>query len=95
MFLILNSNRERTRKDGGLSIKLRILQDCSEEEMALISAAVRAHYHSCETEGEGEPMSGWKFSGRGNWHGLGFFEKHSLRNSRMSSWRKAGLHRFG
>ena len=61
--------------------------------MALISAAIKSY---CESKGTGEEIpSGWKFSGRGNWHRLSFWESHSLRNSGLSTWRKVGLYRFG
>jgi hypothetical protein len=76
---------------------MRILQDCSDEEMAVITAAVGAHIDACEkeaTEGRGT-ISGWKYSGRAKWHGIGFHEAHSLRNSDISTWRKVGLFRFG
>jgi hypothetical protein len=60
--------------------------------MAVITAAIKSY---CETEEGGEVTSGWKFSGRGNWHQLSYWENHSLRNSRLSTWRKVGLYRFG
>jgi hypothetical protein len=79
---------------GGFGIKLRILQDCSDEEMAVITAALGAHLDSGADEAVAG-MTGWKYSGRASWHGIGFFGTHSMRNSRITTWRRVGLYRFG
>lgn len=78
-----------------MSIKLRIVQECTDEEMAVISAAVSAYRTTGAKERQEERLSGWKFSGRAYWHGLGFRESLSLRNSTMSTWRRVKVHRFG
>jgi hypothetical protein len=56
---------------------------------------VGAHMDASKPGAGDDVPSGWKFSGRAGWHGVGFHETHSLRNSRLSTWRKVGLYRFG